>query len=173
MNPLLLLFYINYMSIIKNASVIVFGLGGVGGAAAEALVRAGVGKIGIVDKDIVDITNLNRQLIATDETVGMKKTDATEKRLLSINPEVKIVKYDLFYLPENADMVNLSEYDFILDQNWTSVDREDVYYSFDASLNSIPLELTILMQDAITAKQKYSGYYPLEVPENWKNIRFL
>lgn len=103
------------MSIIKNASVIVFGLGGVGGAAAEALVRAGVGKIGIVDKDIVDITNLNRQLIATDETVGMKKTDATEKRLLSINPEVKIVKYDLFYLPENADKVNLSEYDFILD----------------------------------------------------------
>lgn len=103
------------MSIIKNASVIVFGLGGVGGAAAEALVRAGVGKIGIVDKDIVDITNLNRQLIATDETVGMKKTDATEKRLLSINPEVEIVKYDLFYLPENADMVNLSEYDFILD----------------------------------------------------------
>ena len=103
------------MSIIKNASVIVFGLGGVGGAAAEALVRAGVGKIGIVDKDIVDITNLNRQLIATDETVGMKKTDATEKRLLSINPEVEIVKYDLFYLPENADKVNLSEYDFILD----------------------------------------------------------
>ena len=64
------------------------------------------------------------------------------------------------------------EYDFILDQNWTSVDREDVYYSFDASLNSIPLELTILMQDTITAKQKYSGYYPVEVPKNWKNIRF-
>ncbi len=103
------------MRLIEASSVIVFGLGGVGGAAAEALARAGVGTIGIVDKDVVDITNINRQLIATDETVGMKKTDAAEKRLLSINPNIKIKKYDLFYLPENADSVDLSEYDFIVD----------------------------------------------------------
>lgn len=105
----------NNMEKIYNSSVIVFGLGGVGGAAAEALVRAGVGTIGLVDKDVVDITNLNRQLIATDETVGMKKTDAAEKRLLTINPEVEIKKYDLFYLPESADSIDLSEYDYILD----------------------------------------------------------
>ncbi len=100
---------------INDSSVIVFGLGGVGGAACEALVRAGVGTIGIVDKDVVDITNINRQIIATEETVGLKKTDAMKKRLLSINPDVTVKKYDLFYLPETADEINLTEYDFILD----------------------------------------------------------
>ena len=100
---------------LNNSSVIVFGLGGVGGAACEALVRSGIGSVAIVDKDVVDITNINRQVIATDETVGMKKTDAMKKRLLSINPSLKIVKYDLFYLPETADEINLSEYDFAVD----------------------------------------------------------
>ena len=100
---------------IFSSSVIVFGLGGVGGAAAESLVRSGVGRIGIVDKDTVDITNINRQIIATDKTVGMNKTDAMEERLLSINPNVRIDKYNLFYLPETADEINLSEYDFIVD----------------------------------------------------------
>lgn len=100
---------------LRNCAVIVFGLGGVGGTAAESLVRAGVGKIALVDKDIVDVTNLNRQIMATRDTVGMKKTDATEKRLLSINPELKIQKFDLFYLPESADSIDLSEYDFIVD----------------------------------------------------------
>ena len=103
------------MNKIQNSSVIVFGLGGVGGAAAESLVRAGVGRIGIVDKDVVDITNINRQIIATDDTVGMKKTDALENRLLSINPDLKIDKYDLFYLPETADSVDLTKYNFIVD----------------------------------------------------------
>ncbi len=103
------------LSRISESSVIVFGLGGVGGAAAESLVRAGVGRIGIVDKDTVDITNMNRQIIATDKTVGMNKTDAMEERLLSINPELKIDKYYLFYLPETADEINLSEYDFVVD----------------------------------------------------------
>lgn len=103
------------MNLIKNSSVIVFGLGGVGSAAAEALVRAGVGTIGIVDKDVVDVTNINRQLIAIDKTVGQKKTDAVEERLLTINPELTIHKYNLFYLPETADSIDLSQYDFILD----------------------------------------------------------
>lgn len=103
------------MDLIRNASVIVFGLGGVGSAAAEALARAGVGTIGIVDKDVVDITNINRQLIATEETIGEKKTDVTQKRLLSINPELVIHKYDLFYLPETADSIDLCKYDFIVD----------------------------------------------------------
>lgn len=103
------------MNILKNSSVIVFGLGGVGGAAAEALVRGGIGKIAIVDKDVVDITNLNRQIIATEETVGMKKTDAAEKRFLSINPELIVERFDIFYLPETADEINLSDYDFIID----------------------------------------------------------
>lgn len=103
------------MNKLKQSSVIVFGIGGVGGAAAEALVRGGIGKIALVDKDVVDITNLNRQLIATEETVGMKKTDAAEKRYLSINPELIVEKFDLFYLPETSDKIDLSQYDFIVD----------------------------------------------------------
>lgn len=103
------------MERIINSRVIVFGLGGVGGAAAEALARAGVGTLGIVDKDTVDITNINRQIIATDKTVGMNKTDVLEERLVTINPDLKINKYNLFYLPETAEEIDLSEYDFVVD----------------------------------------------------------
>ena len=100
---------------LNSAKVLVFGLGGVGGAVCEALARSGVGTLGLVDKDIVDITNINRQLIATESTIGIKKTDACEKRLLEINPRINLKKYDLFYLPETADAVILSEYDYIVD----------------------------------------------------------
>ena len=100
---------------LNSAKVLVFGLGGVGGAVCEALARSGVGTLGLVDKDIVDITNINRQLIATESTIGMKKTDACEKRMLEINPRINLNKYDLFYLPETADAVNLSKYDYIVD----------------------------------------------------------
>ncbi len=100
---------------LNNSSVIVFGLGGVGGAAAESLVRAGIGTIGIVDKDVVDITNINRQLMANENNVGVLKTQATAERLLNINPDLKINRYDLFYLPETAHEIDLSQYDFIVD----------------------------------------------------------
>ena len=100
---------------LNSAKVLVFGLGGVGGAVCEALARSGVGTLGLVDKDVVDITNINRQLIATESTIGIKKTDACEKRLLEINPRINLKKYDLFYLPETADAVILSEYDYIVD----------------------------------------------------------
>lgn len=100
---------------LKNSKVLVFGLGGVGGAVCEALARSGIGTLGLVDKDVVDITNINRQLIATESTIGMKKTEATEKRLLEINPKINLNKYDLFYLPETAEQIELSEYDYIVD----------------------------------------------------------
>lgn len=100
---------------LNNSSVIVFGVGGVGGAVLEALVRGGVGTVGVVDKDIIDITNLNRQIIATDANIGEKKVDAAQKRALSINPKVNIEKYDLFYLPETAEQIDLTKYDFIVD----------------------------------------------------------
>lgn len=103
------------MEKLKNSSVIVFGIGGVGGAVLEALVRGGVGTVAIVDKDTVDITNINRQIIATDNNIGEKKVDVAEKRALSINPNVNIEKYDLFYLPETANQIDLSKYDFIVD----------------------------------------------------------
>ncbi len=103
------------MKKINNSKVIVFGLGGVGGAVCEILARSGIGTLALVDKDKVDITNINRQLIATESTLGMNKTDATEKRLKEINPNIKIEKFNLFYLPETAEEINLNEYDYIVD----------------------------------------------------------
>ena len=103
------------MEKLNKSSVIVFGIGGVGGAAFEALVRGGVGTVAVVDKDTVDITNINRQIIATNDNVGEKKVDVAEARALSINPDIILKKYDLFYLPETADEIDLTEYDFIID----------------------------------------------------------
>lgn len=103
------------MEKLNKSSVIVFGIGGVGGAALEALVRGGVGTVAVVDKDTVDITNINRQIIATSDNVGEKKVDVAEKRALSINSKINFKKYDLFYLPETAEEIDLAEYDFIVD----------------------------------------------------------
>ena len=100
---------------LNKSSVIVFGIGGVGGAVLEALVRGGVGTIAVVDKDTIGITNINRQIIATNDNIGEKKVDVAEKRALSINPNVNFQKYDLFYLPESAEEIDLTQYDFIVD----------------------------------------------------------
>ncbi len=103
------------MEKLNKSSVIVFGIGGVGGAVLEALVRGGVGTVAVVDKDTVDITNINRQIIANNDNIGEKKVVVAENRALSINPNINFKKYDLFYLPETAEEINLSEYDFIVD----------------------------------------------------------
>ena len=103
------------MERLKCAHVAVFGLGGVGGYAAEALARSGIGTLTLVDNDTISETNLNRQIIALQSTVGMKKTDAAEARIKSINPDIKIIKRDVFYLPETAESFDFSEYDYIVD----------------------------------------------------------
>lgn len=103
------------MEKLNKSSVIVFGIGGVGGAVLEALVRGGVGTVAVVDKDTVDITNINRQIIATNDNIGEKKVDVAEQRALSINPNINFKKYDLFYLPETAEEIDLAKYDFIVD----------------------------------------------------------
>lgn len=103
------------MEKLNKSSVIIFGIGGVGGAVLEALVRGGLGTVAVVDKDNVDITNINRQIIATNDNIGEKKVDAAEKRALSINPDINFEKYDLFYLPETAEKIDLTQYDFIVD----------------------------------------------------------
>lgn len=100
---------------LRQSRVAIFGVGGVGGYAAEALVRSGLGAIDLFDDDRVCITNLNRQLIATRKTVGAYKVDAMSERLLSINPELKVEARKLFYMPETADEVDLSGYDYIVD----------------------------------------------------------
>lgn len=100
---------------LKNARIALFGIGGVGGYTFEALVRAGVGTLDIFDSDNVDITNLNRQVIATHKTVGMLKTDAAEERAKEINPLIVINKFSLFYGPENSSKFDFSQYDYIVD----------------------------------------------------------
>lgn len=100
---------------LKNANVMVFGVGGVGGYVVEGLARCGIGNISVLDKDVVSITNINRQIIALSSTVGSKKTELIKQRVLDINPDCNITAYDMFYLPENADSIDLSVYDFVVD----------------------------------------------------------
>ena len=110
-----LLFGDEGIDLLANKTVAVFGLGGVGGNACEALVRAGVGKLLLIDSDSVAPSNINRQVIALHSTVGKYKTTAMAKRLLDINPDVVIDEYPMFYLPENADAIDLAECDYIVD----------------------------------------------------------
>ena len=103
------------MEKLKNARVAVFGIGGVGGYALEALVRSGIGAIDIFDNDTIAESNLNRQIIALDNTIGKLKVEAAKERALSINPNLKIVTHSCFYMPDNADNYDLSVYSYIID----------------------------------------------------------
>lgn len=103
------------MKKLRGARVAVFGIGGVGGYVVEALVRSGVGEIDIFDNDTVCLTNLNRQIIATRETMGKYKVDVMKERALSINPDVKINAHNCFYMPDTADDYDFSVYSYIVD----------------------------------------------------------
>lgn len=103
------------MEKLKNSRVIVFGVGGVGGYTVEALARSGVGTIDVVDPDTVAKSNLNRQIIALESTVGRKKTEVIKERILSINPNAQVNCFDIFYMPDKADEIDLSRYDYIVD----------------------------------------------------------
>ena len=100
---------------LKNKRVIVFGIGGVGGHVVEVLARSGVGAIDMVDHDTVALSNINRQLIATYKTLGHKKIEAMQERILSIQPDCKVTLWDTFYLPQEADKFPFTEYDYIVD----------------------------------------------------------
>ena len=100
---------------LKNSRVAVFGVGGVGSFTVEALARAGVGAIDLIDNDTFNVTNINRQLYATHKTIGQHKVDVARERIADINPECKVTAYKTFYLPENADQIDLSQYDYIVD----------------------------------------------------------
>lgn len=103
------------MEKLRCSRVAVFGIGGVGGYVCEALARSGVGSMDFIDKDIVDSTNINRQIIATSSSVGRNKVDVMKERVLDINPEIKINTYKRFFLPENSDEFNFNEYDYVVD----------------------------------------------------------
>lgn len=103
------------MQELANKRVAVFGIGGVGGYACEALVRSGIGAFDLIDDDKVCLTNLNRQIIATRKTVGRYKTEVMKERMLEINPNVDVRIHNCFFLPENADKFPFDEYDYIID----------------------------------------------------------
>ena len=100
---------------LSRARVAIFGVGGVGGYAAEAIARAGVGHIELIDSDRVSISNINRQIIATHHTVGKFKTEAMSERILSINPDAEVVCHSLFFDEENAHLFDFSKYDYVVD----------------------------------------------------------
>ncbi len=100
---------------LKESRVAVFGIGGVGGYVVEALVRAGIGAIDLIDNDEVCESNLNRQIIATQSMLGMPKTEAMEARIRDINPKCKVNKYQCFYLPETAGQFDFTQYSYVVD----------------------------------------------------------
>ena len=100
---------------LKNARVVVFGIGGVGGYVVEALARSGVGALDLVDNDTVSLSNLNRQIVALHSTLGKRKTDVAKARVLDINPDCKVQTHDVFFLPETADQFDFSKYDYVVD----------------------------------------------------------
>ena len=110
-----LLFGSEALAKLKKAHVAVFGIGGVGGHVVEALARSGVGSFDLIDNDTVAITNINRQIIATLDTVGQPKVEAMRQRILSINPEAEITLHQCFFLPENKDEFDFSKYDYVVD----------------------------------------------------------
>ncbi len=100
---------------LKNSKVIIFGLGGVGGSAIEAIVRAGINNITLVDCDKISETNINRQIFATTKTIGKLKVEAAKERLIEINPNLNIEVYNLFFNKENSNGFDFSKYDYIID----------------------------------------------------------
>ena len=103
------------MEKLAAARVCIFGIGGVGGYVAEALARSGVGHLGLVDNDVVCLSNLNRQIIATHETLGRYKADVMKERILSINPEAEVTVHKCFYLPETRSQFDFTNYDYVVD----------------------------------------------------------
>ena len=103
------------MEKLKRARVAVFGIGGVGSYAVEALARAGIGALDLIDNDVISLTNINRQIIALHSTVGLPKTDVMAARVRDINPECEVRTYQTFYGPDTAEEFDFAQYDYIID----------------------------------------------------------
>ena len=100
---------------LSKKHIAIFGIGGVGGYVCEALARSGIGNFTLIDNDVVDVSNLNRQIIATTSTIGLPKVEVMKERILSINKEAKINTYQCFFLPEKASIFDFSKFDYIVD----------------------------------------------------------
>ena len=124
-----LLFGREAMEKLAASRVAVFGIGGVGGYVVEALARCGVGAIDLIDNDKVALSNLNRQIIATMDSVGREKTQVMKERILSINPDCKVEVHNCFYLPETRDSLDFSAYDYVVDAVDTVTAKIDLVLS--------------------------------------------
>lgn len=118
---------------LNKARVAVFGVGGVGGFAVEALVRSGIGAFDLIDNDTVALSNLNRQIIATRDTIGKLKVEVMRDRILSINPQAEIRMYPCFYLPENAAEFDFSQYSYVVDAVDTVTAKIDIIMQAQAA----------------------------------------
>jgi len=103
------------MKKLRGARVAVFGVGGVGGYAVEALARSGIGTLDLIDNDVVSVSNINRQIIALHSTVGMYKVDAAKRRIADIDPDIKVNTYKIFFTKETSDTFDFSSYDYVID----------------------------------------------------------
>lgn len=110
-----LLFGQEAMQKLAAARVAVFGVGGVGGYAVEALARSGVGALDLIDSDTISLTNINRQLLATHDSIGKSKVEVARQRILSINPACTVTTHQVFYLPETEAQFDFTQYDYIID----------------------------------------------------------
>lgn len=122
---------------LQAARVAVFGIGGVGGYVVEALARSGVGAFDLIDNDKVSLTNLNRQIIATHETIGRYKTEVMRERILAINPDIKVNVYNCFYLPETSGEFDFSAYDYVVDAVDTVTAKIDII--MQAKAKNVPV----------------------------------
>lgn len=103
------------MAVLARARVAVFGIGGVGGYAVEALARSGVGSLDLIDSDVVSVTNINRQIIATQKTLGLYKVDVAKERVIDINPDIKVNTHRVFFTAESSREFDFSAYDYVVD----------------------------------------------------------
>ncbi|MHB8962974.1 MAG: tRNA threonylcarbamoyladenosine dehydratase [Saccharofermentanales bacterium] len=122
---------------LQRSSVAVFGLGGVGGAAAEALARSGVGKLHLIDNDIVSESNINRQIIATVRTIGLPKTEVMKERILEINPDATVYTYQRYFSEETAAEFDFTRFDYVID----AIDsvRSKILLIASAGLHGVPV----------------------------------
>ncbi|MBR4762333.1 MAG: tRNA threonylcarbamoyladenosine dehydratase [Clostridia bacterium] len=118
---------------LKSSCVAVFGVGGVGGYTVEALARSGVGAIDLIDNDRVSISNINRQIIATNSTVGMYKTEVAASRIIDINPDCKVKTHNVFFSPDTAQDFDFSKFDYVVDAIDTVTGKKQIILSAKAA----------------------------------------